>query len=1447
MKQSNKSGAGIIQALSLVLLMIPVLYTVTGTGIISNIGYEDVYWERARYLLGQGGATLYDGSSLCSLGYSLVLVPICAVFKSPYAAYKAAVLLNGVFLCGSYVMSVMAARRLFPKEKASFLSAACFFAAITPALSTAVLLNGVFLCGSYVMSVMAARRLFPKEKASFLSAACFFAAITPALSTVKSFTGPKMIVLFLIWTSVYCMVGLYESYQRRSLFLLAGCMILLPFFQIGFTGPKMIVLFLIWTSVYCMVGLYESYQRRSLFLLAGCMILLPFFQIGLVGFDLAVIVCLGFQVSRKKLDETVWLKLVLAVLIGIAVGNVAERFVLYGFTEAFELEGLPSSSLEVYLDGLRAGWEKGYFSGLFSALIGKIYVLLVNSLLICALAVWYFIKKRSWKLRKKTDCIFYIFLFQLILTALFDNSRSVSVGLTSLSGIEVCAPLLVLAGIIYINHTTEWSKELIGSLLITCVSAIVTAGVYQKNNIAQISNTNNGILLLFQNWGMNATAVVYCAACLVILFAILFLFCVKVNAKEKMDKIFRVVGSGGFFAVCFVMGILVYRHTAVKFSEENLQKTAPAASVLSGINETEEYFYYANGSLEKELAILQSLMPRQKIQIVKNDRQEQNEFFEMANEEDRSPVIISKTGKQLTEGTFADELPEYRMAYTTGHYAVWAKRGSEVETQINQNVCQRMEELLLHSSVEEDAEDTMSDEELESETQTEEAQTSEQVEINQNVCQRMEELLLHSSVEEDAEDTMSDEELESETQTEEAQTSEQVENALIQEESETEIPAKKEPSKTVTFGTKTMLASGTYRMEIYFGNIDNLAGKSGEVKLSHSDGTLVTKKLNESVLNDGNGMVSVEFSNADIMRGFKVQLKGSIAANAEVDHIYYWKTSPAYTNDGNGMVSVEFSNADIMRGFKVQLKGSIAANAEVDHIYYWKTSPAYTVGLNGGNTTADACAAIQELDELCGQKGSVAYITSDAQNAADLSMRCFEERLPDYDVQITTRDKAESTGADYLIGVTSSHSYYHAMEQYSVIQRGKYYTVLTRNDSNVYEKYLENGGKVLSHEKLLTADAFIDEKKSDDKRKKDRDTIELEAGSYVYYLDVVQLTRNVLPHGVIGSVQFFDEEKKELLAELEIEDTDLLYDADGKTYLSLPLVLREKCSSLSCTLKAGTDLKMEYSLRGIELAAEKYQFGQEEQEIGELCEIVNSVPEAQKLFVVQTLDQINEAKSGFAYLKENMPSVQIETITYDEANDTLTDAFLLTRGLSESYLRLIGKYNIVGQVGQYTLLVRSEGTLAQAAERQGYHALNNGKKVTFESLALTSRVSEEDGTVVKLPKAVYNITLKLSADEIESDDTVEVYLMCDKSEKAVEKEIKELIEQGYTKREAKEKVELQAECAQATYEGYRFDEDDNIVITMRTNKERTLQNLAIDAFSWHGCEIEGEILWVEIV
>ncbi len=83
-----------------------------------------------------------------------------------------------------------------------------------------------------------------------------------------------------------------------------------------------------------------------------------------------------------------WLKLVLAVLLGVAAGNITERFVLHGFITASGLEVVPASSLEVYLDGLRAGWENGYLSGFFLALFGKTYVVLVNSLLIAEVYLW---------------------------------------------------------------------------------------------------------------------------------------------------------------------------------------------------------------------------------------------------------------------------------------------------------------------------------------------------------------------------------------------------------------------------------------------------------------------------------------------------------------------------------------------------------------------------------------------------------------------------------------------------------------------------------------------------------------------------------------------------------------------------------------------------------------------------------------------------------------------------------------------------------------------------------------------------------------------------------------------------------------------------------------------------------------------------------------------------
>ena len=108
----------------LVAAMIPVLKT----GILSCLGREDMYsGSGPDTLLGQGGLSTYDGKSLCSLGYSLLLLPICVAIKSPYAAFKAALILNGIFLMESYAVSFAVAKKIFPEEKKTFLSVLLFF------------------------------------------------------------------------------------------------------------------------------------------------------------------------------------------------------------------------------------------------------------------------------------------------------------------------------------------------------------------------------------------------------------------------------------------------------------------------------------------------------------------------------------------------------------------------------------------------------------------------------------------------------------------------------------------------------------------------------------------------------------------------------------------------------------------------------------------------------------------------------------------------------------------------------------------------------------------------------------------------------------------------------------------------------------------------------------------------------------------------------------------------------------------------------------------------------------------------------------------------------------------------------------------------------------------------------------------------------------------------
>ena len=376
------------------------------------------------------------------------------------------------------------------------------------------------------------------------------------------------------------------------------------------------------------------------------------------------------------MEETSFLYFCLAILLGLAAGNIAERAFLAsfcqragGYGEVFSgaFSGRPYGRLG---EQLRSGNFPGPLRETSGPVRGKLSASLSRPLVRCEESLREDLPQGESRWAFPGAENFLIFMTELFLVILYDNSRSTAVALTSVNYIETVLPPMLLLGAVQIRRSVCWVKELSGYLLTLCLCALVTANLYQTQGIGSISSANNGILFLFQDWDMNPVAVVYASACLVILMAILACFCAKNSLKKQWAN--RALQAAGFnrytySAGCFlVFGLLGCRHTAVHANESSQRTIAPVASVLSETQAQGEYCYLMGTGSDQNLAILQSLMPERPVRQEKNDGKERALFYEEVNQGDRdADVIITGTGDSLIRETMPKELPQYRLLFLT--------------------------------------------------------------------------------------------------------------------------------------------------------------------------------------------------------------------------------------------------------------------------------------------------------------------------------------------------------------------------------------------------------------------------------------------------------------------------------------------------------------------------------------------------------------------------------------------------------------------------------------------------------------------------------------------------------------------------------------------------------------------------------------------------------------
>lgn len=1262
----DRRTARIIQVLAIMVCLGMAVLAVQNTGLISKIGTEDIYWERARFLLGQKGATTYSGSSICSLGYSLLLVPICVLIKSPYAAYKAAILLNGIFLCGSYVMAVLTAKKLFSKEKESFLSVACFFAVCIPAISISMF-----------------------------------------------YSEPDMMVMFLIWCSIY-------------------------------------LIYRIWTAG----------STKTMILFIACLLAITFLQIEMLGIIMGAAILLWLCVRKEKITEITFLKCVLALLIGIIAEDVIERVILYRF--AADMDITVRSSLEVALDSVKSGVGNG---NLFGTLLAKIYILSLTGMFLIYPACVEFIKDLFYavKQKKSTDRIFenkiiMIFLIQLIFIAMFDSSRHIGTGYFSVNGLLTVASPILLISIVKLKDWKNWILLILESFLITGLCTYKVVEILEKNNINSVAGHVCGIFRLFQEKVSNAGAASYMAVCVsfLVMTGCFFFFRVK-SGKMLLNKWLKYTGTCLCTGVILVLGICMVQSTIWRAYESEVVEIAPVAYLANSITGEANYYYVAGSDgNDAGIAVMQSLMSGKPIQKIEDDTAEQIEMFRTGIAEDENPVVITGTKENQLNQTIKECLEEFDILYMTPTYAVWTRKGSQIAQEMEEIIETKAEEMVLQSSEEPDVEEELIEEETQNLTDT-------------------------------SAETETDTETETVTETEtstETDTSTETEIST-----ETEKKTSKNNYKKV-YKSGMNLAHGTYRVEIYF-NGENIGdNQTGKIRIRSQEGSICAKSFDKDTI----------------------------------------------MQDSNGAVIVEFSSRDTMHNVEIQIEGNILSSASVEHIYYRKINNAYRIGYATEKQVKTACSAIKKADENCEQKGRVVFVDAFASEDAEISVECFQNNLNGYEINGITREELQETDAEYLIATTSYHSYYEAMDRYSIISRTRNYTVLVRNDSEQYQE-CKAQEKLLSEGQRISIDAFV---------KSAETPVSLESGSYEYEINVTGLAKIAQNTHAEELGKVIVRTAKEILAEETITKNEVSEET-GEVTINVPLLLKEKTENIYCEFRGRKMTGVSVSPLAVLMTAEKYEYGQEEEDFTELTDMIQSLAagrknnETIKVGIVQTTATINENQTGYHSVEEALPECQIEEMSFSDARRLTEDALLLTYGISKQHFQLLDKYDIIGQAGQYTLWVRNCGELLLEANQEGIMTLNSDNRLSLECIAKMS--GQNDENIENLPKAEYNLFIELEAEDLEEDDTVEVNLFVDKSQSKIESEIQDFIDVGYTREEAEKRVESQIVCGSGTYEAYAFNNGQTKLVAIKTDNIK-IKNLTATAFSWKGKKIKTKILWI---
>lgn len=180
-----------------IIILVTTLFFVGEKNVPYVLGDEFGYWTSAAYFFGYEWSGIASINGYFSFGYGLLLAPLFFL-KDSVLMYRAAIVMNALFLTGSFILAYIAGLKLFPKIRSEIIVLLAFAASVYPSYLGYVQTNMsecLLLCLSWIV-------------------------INLLLSIEKKDTAVKIIVLAIT-------VGYAYMVHMRTLALAAACIVYL--------------------------------------------------------------------------------------------------------------------------------------------------------------------------------------------------------------------------------------------------------------------------------------------------------------------------------------------------------------------------------------------------------------------------------------------------------------------------------------------------------------------------------------------------------------------------------------------------------------------------------------------------------------------------------------------------------------------------------------------------------------------------------------------------------------------------------------------------------------------------------------------------------------------------------------------------------------------------------------------------------------------------------------------------------------------------------------------------------------------------------------------------------------------------------------------------------------------------------------------------------------------